>query len=147
MKDGAIDYTPDSDLNFQIAQYMESDCVVGSTYMVGDIEQDIVLSEGGIETYRWVKATEQEILFRILIKQSRNSTAIVDTPETVVNLFLENFDSFYWVGMDIEPERYLEINRDALYASEIITEYSLDGGNREGQVSTKRIERRESLEW
>ncbi|MFV0448057.1 MAG: hypothetical protein ACK5MF_06300 [Vibrio sp.] len=125
----AIDYTPSAQLNLKIAQYMESSCVVASTYMVGDIEQDIVLSEGGVETYRWVKATEQEILFRIRIRLSRNSTSIVDTPETVVRLFLENFDSYYWVGMDVEPERYLEINRDAPYASEIITEYTLDGGD------------------
>ncbi|WP_165312974.1 hypothetical protein [Vibrio ziniensis] len=124
----AIDYTPSAQLNLEIAQYMESSCVVASTYMVGDIEQDIVLSEGGIETYRWVVADEQDILFKVTIKTSRNSNVIIDTPETVVSTFLANFDSFYWVGMDVEPERYFEINRDAPYAAEIVTEYSFDDG-------------------
>ncbi len=35
---------------------------------------------------------------------------------------------FFWIGMDIEPEKYFEINRDALYASNIKAEYSLDDG-------------------
>lgn len=125
----AIDYTPDADLNYQIASYFEKTAVVGSTYMVGDVEQDIVLEKGGIETYRWVAATEQAMHFRIRITRSRNSTAVEDTPESIVSLFLANFELFYWVGMDVEPERYFEINRDAPYAAEIITEYSLDDGD------------------
>lgn len=124
----AIDYTPDDDLNLQIAAYMESTCVVASTYMVGDIEQPIVLSEGGIETYRWVAATEQSMMFKVTLKVSRNSTAATDSPEVVQSKFLSNFDEFYWVGMDVEPEKYFEINRDAPYASDIITEYSIDDG-------------------
>ncbi|GLT13916.1 hypothetical protein [Vibrio algivorus] len=124
----AIDYTPDDDLNLQIAAYMESTCVVASTYMVGDIEQSIVLSEGGIETYRWVAQTEQDMIFKITMKVSRNSTAATDTPEDVLSKFMANWNEFYWIGMDVEPEKYFEINRDAPYASEIITEYSLDDG-------------------
>ncbi len=124
----AIDYTPEAELNYQIASYFEKTAVVASTYMVGDIEQDIVLDKGGIETYRWVAATDKVMRFRLRIKESRNSTAVVDTPETIVSLFLKNFTEFYWVGMDVEPERYFEINRDAPYAAEIITEYSLDSG-------------------
>lgn len=124
----AIDYTPDDDLNYQIGAYMESTCVVASTYMVGDIEQPIVLSEGGNETYRWVAQTEKNMLFKITITVSRNSTATTDTPEDILDTFMSNWDEFYWIGMDVEPERYFEINRDAPYASEIITEYSLDDG-------------------
>lgn len=122
----AIDYTPDDDLNYQIAAYMESTCVVASTYMIGDIEQAIVLSEGGIETYRWVAQTEQDMIFKLTLKVSRNSTATTDTPESVRSKFLENWNEFYWIGMDVEPETYFQINRDAPYASEIKTEYSID---------------------
>ncbi|CAH1521254.1 Whole genome shotgun sequence [Vibrio owensii] len=124
----AIDYTPEPDLNYQIAKYMEQSAVVGSTYMVGDIAQDIVLRKGGIETYRWVQKTEQPLLFKLTIIKSRNSTAIVDNQDEIVSKFMANFEAFFWVGMDLEPEKYFEINRDAPYASDILTEYSFDDG-------------------
>lgn len=124
----AIDYTPAAELNYQIAAYMEKTAVVASTYMVGDIEQDIVLTKGGIETYRWVEKDEQPILFRLTIVKSRNANAIVDNLDDIASKFLANFEEFFWVGMDLEPERYFEIVRDALYASDILTEYSLDDG-------------------
>ncbi|MHA2782606.1 hypothetical protein [Vibrio harveyi] len=125
----AIDYTPDPDLNYQIASYMEKTAIVASTYMVGDIEQEIVLSKGGIETYRWVAGQDSTLHFRLTITKSRNSTAVVDNQDEIVAKFLANFDEFFWIGMDLEPERYFEINRDAPYASDILTEYSFDGVN------------------
>ncbi|KIP71410.1 hypothetical protein SN11_16870 [Vibrio harveyi] len=124
----AIDYTPEPDLNYQIASYMEKTAIVASTYMVGDIEQQIVLSKGGFETYRWVAGVESDIIFRLTITKSRNSNAIVDNQDDIVAKFLANFDEFFWIGMDVEPEKYFEIVRDAPYASDILTEYSLDGG-------------------
>ncbi|EHN70915.1 hypothetical protein [Aliivibrio fischeri] len=124
----AIDYvsTPEEDL--LIGQYLEKNSIVASTYMVGDIEQIIVLSEGGIETYRWTAQNEINTLWRTIITLSRNSTAAIDPPETVQKKFYDNWEIFYWIGMDVEPERYLEINRDCPYASNVKTEYSLDDG-------------------
>ncbi|EOX3952373.1 hypothetical protein ACNK2K_000318 [Vibrio alginolyticus] len=124
----AIDYTPSADINYQIASYMEKTAVVASTYMVGDIEQDIVLTKGGVETYRWTAKTEQPILWKLTLTKSRNTNAVVDNQDDIVSKFLANFDAFFWIGMDIEPEKYFEINRDALYASNIKAEYSLDDG-------------------
>ncbi|CAI2318471.1 hypothetical protein [Vibrio parahaemolyticus] len=124
----AIDYTPSANINYQIASYMEKTAVVASTYMVGDIEQDIVLTKGGVETYRWTAKEEKPILWKLTLTKSRNTNAVVDNQDDIVSKFLANFDAFFWIGMDIEPEKYFEINRDALYASNIKAEYSLDDG-------------------
>lgn len=123
----AIDYTSTAAEDFLIGRFLEKTAIVASAYMIGDIEQIIVLSEGGIETYRWTENKDIDITWRITITISRNSTAAIDPPEAVKTKFLKNFSGFYWLGMDIEPERYFEINRDAPYASNIRTEWSLDG--------------------
>lgn len=133
----AIDYEPTAELNYQIASYMEKTAVVASTYMVGDIEQDIVLTKGGIETYRWTEKTESPILFRLTMIKSRNSNAVVDNQDEIVSKFLANFDEFFWIGMDVEPEKYFEIVRDAPYASDIVTEYSFDDGETWSSVPYK----------
>lgn len=124
----AIDYTPEPALNLQIASYLEAKGVVASAYMVGDIEQPIVLTSGGVATYRWVTADEGEIKFKMTITESRVSTAPTDSVDEVVAKFTANWNAIYKIGQDIEPEVYFEIVRDAPYASNILTEYSTDGG-------------------
>ncbi len=124
----AIDYEPTPELNYQIASYMEKTAVVAGTYMVGDIAQDIVLTKGGIETYRWISGDEKPLLFRLTMTLSRNSNTVVDNRDSIIAKFLDNFEKYFWIGMDLEPERYFEIVRDAPYASKITTEYSFDGG-------------------
>ncbi|KCV74137.1 hypothetical protein Y011_25085 [Vibrio parahaemolyticus VP49] len=97
----AIDYTPSANINYQIASYMEKTAVVSSTYMVGDIEQDIVLTKGGVETYRWTAKEEKPILWKLTLTKSRNTNAVVDNQDDIVSKFLANFDAFFgseWIS-------------------------------------------------
>ncbi|MDG3034164.1 hypothetical protein P7245_22315 [Vibrio parahaemolyticus] len=123
------DISANPDLKFQIGSYLEKNSVVGSSYCVGDIEQLIPLSSGGSETYRWTANVDTPITWKITITRSRISVAVVDSPEAVQEKFLANWDEFYWIGQDVEPERYLEIVRDCPYASNVLSEYSLDDGS------------------
>jgi hypothetical protein len=123
----AIDYTATPEEDLLIGRFFEKSSIVASTYTVGNIEQVIVLENGGIETYRWTTNNDINLMYRTSITISRNSTAALDPPETVQKKFLGNWNLFYWIGMDVESEKYLEINRDCPYASNIKTEWSLDG--------------------
>ncbi|MCG9699649.1 hypothetical protein L1D19_05820 [Vibrio natriegens] len=131
----ALDYTtnPDlvvgADLEYEIGSWLEKTRVVAGVVTIGDVEQIIVIEDSIPETYRWTLAKETPIKFKTTIIQSRTTSAITETLDTIAEKFNANFADRYWVGRDLEPERYLEINTDCEYAADIITSYSLDDGD------------------
>lgn len=130
----ALDYTTNPDLvdgpelEYQIGSWLEKTRVVAGVVTIGDIEQIIVIEDSIPETYRWTLAKETPIKFKTTIIQSRTTSAIIETLDAIAKKFNTNFAERYWVGRDLEPERYLEINSDCEYAADIITSYSLDDG-------------------
>lgn len=124
----AIDYEPDAETNQQIAEFLKEKCIVAGVVTIGDISATVTLSNGQPFDYAWTTAKNTDLDFKVTIKVSRNSSSSVDSKNEVIAKFLDNFANLYQMGWDIEPEKYYEVNRDAPYASEVITEYSTDGG-------------------
>ncbi len=130
----ALDYSTNPDLvdgpelEYLIGSWLEKTRVVAGVVTVGDIEQIIVIEDSIPETYRWTLAKETPIKFKTTIIQSRTTSSVIETLDTIAAKFNANFAERYWVGRDLEPERYLEINTDCEYAADIITSYSLDDG-------------------
>lgn len=124
----AIDYTPSPELNVKIAELLATECIAAGVVTVGDIDQDYSTTEGQPFTYSWTQSIEKPVKFRIEIFVSRGSSQFLESTTDIRQRFLDNYESFYRIGKDIEPEVYFEINRDAPYASNIITEYSVNGG-------------------
>lgn len=123
----AIDYEESPDANLAIANLLKKHIVDG-VITVGSIKQDVVFSNGSIGTYSWVSSANSEVLFKLTVTVSRNSSFAVDTAGNIIAKFNDNFSELYSMGLDLEPERYYEIERDAQYASDILTEYSFDAG-------------------
>jgi hypothetical protein len=124
----AIDYEPEATLNQSIAQFLMNKCIVAGVITDGDIAEMVTLSNGQQFEYKWTTAKRQDIKFRMTVTVSRNADVSVDDKEVIVEKMLTNYANAYRMGMDIEPERYFEVNRDAPYAANIETEYTLDGG-------------------
>ncbi len=122
------DISDNPDLKRLIGEHLNKYCIVGGIVTVGDIAQQIVLGRGGVETYKWTSNIDLPIRWRIRFTLSRNSVAVVDTPEEVIAKFSRNWNSSYWIGMDVEPEAYLTIWRDCPYAAKVDISYSLDDG-------------------
>lgn len=122
----AIDYD-DTGENVEIAKLL-SEVIVGGIVTDGNITQSTPIGDGISFDYKWTKMAHKTIKFRISIKKSKNSRFDADKPGDIVAKFLSNWDEEYTAGLDIEPETYFEIGRDAPYASRVLTEYSLDDG-------------------
>lgn len=124
----AVDYTPSPALNEQIASFLANECISGGIVTMGDIV--VPVSIGGQQfDYKWVKAVEKAVKFKVTITISRGAAEYIESATDIRDRFLDNYKSLYRIGHDIEPESYYEINRDAKYASEILTQYSLDDGS------------------
>lgn len=124
----AIDYTPTTNLNTQIAQVLATQAVAGGIVTIGDIS--VPVSVGGQQfDYKWTAATEANIKFKLTITVSRSAATYIESEANIKERFLKNFNDLYQLGYDIEPESYFEIVRDAQYASNILCEYSLNDGS------------------
>lgn len=123
----ALDYTPEDNLNNQIANYMANEAVAGGIVTEGDIVVYVPIG-GQSFPYKWVQAVEKTVKFKVKVTVSRTSSDYLESEADIRDRFLANYEELYEIGYDIEPESYFEINRDARYASEILTQYSFDDG-------------------
>ncbi len=125
----AIDYEPNALTNLLIVELLATEFVVGGVYTEGDISEQYTISNGQTFTWAWTNGVEVPIMFRLKIQRSRNASSPYEYDPIIQAKFLNNFDEIYSIGLDIEPEKYLEIVRDLPWAAEIVTEYSLDDGS------------------
>lgn len=123
----AIDYTPDDTANANIGEILKNS-VAGGVFTHGDISQDVALANGDPWTFSWQQMALGNIAFRTSVVVSRNATLAVDSEGEIAQMFNDNYQQIYRAGADIEPQKYLEIERDLPYAAKILTQYSLDGG-------------------
>lgn len=80
-------------------------------------------------TYKFALPTKVNILVKITITKSKNAKTPVLNENQIRVIFDNNFASLYRLGLDFEPEKYLEINRDCPFASNILLEYSENSGS------------------
>lgn len=80
-------------------------------------------------TYKYALPTEVEILVRITATTSANALTPILNENQIRDKFNTNFTALYRLGLDFEPEKYLEIARDLPFASDILLEYSEDDGS------------------
>lgn len=93
----------------------------------GDQEENFNLSNGDIFAYRWTLPKTTNLWLKIDIKTARNNFEIpIDSIETIRSKLQANLDIHYKVGLDFTPEKYLEINKDIPFASEIKLYWSIN---------------------
>ncbi len=98
-------------------------------YYTGSEEGDRVALNGQTFTYKYALPTPVDILVRITATVSANAKTPVLNENQIRDIFDANFASLYRLGLDFEPEKYLEIARDLPFASDILLEYSEDAGS------------------
>lgn len=84
---------------------------------------------GQVFNYKYALPTHIEILVRITVTASPNAKTPILNENQIRDIFDANFLELYKLGLDFEPEKYLEIARDLPFASNILLEYSEDGGS------------------
>lgn len=98
-------------------------------YYVGAETGERVAINGQVFTYAYDLPTPVNILVRITVRVSANFKTPVLNANQIRVIFNTNFEKFYRIGLNFEPEKYLEIARDAPFASDILLEYSEDSGS------------------
>jgi len=84
---------------------------------------------GQVFDYAYALPTPVDILVRITVTASANAKTPILNENQIRDVFDTNFASLYRLGLDFEPEKYLEIARDLPFASDILLEYSEDSGS------------------
>jgi hypothetical protein len=97
-------------------------------YYEGAITGTKVAINGQVFDYAFDTPIAVNIDVRITAKISANAKTPILNIIQVAAIFDANFASLYKLGLDFEPEKYLEIARDLPFASDILTEYSEDAG-------------------
>jgi len=83
---------------------------------------------GQVFTYKFDLPTPVNVLIRITVTTSANATTPILNVNQIRDIFNANFASLYAIGLNFEPEKYLEIERDLPFASDILLERSENGG-------------------
>ncbi len=84
---------------------------------------------GQVFSYAYALPTPVDILVRITVTASANAKTPILNENQVRDIFNANFASLYRLGLDFEPEKYLEIARDLPFAADILLEYSENAGS------------------
>lgn len=122
--DSAEDY---EEIKQKIVDRMHAWLTAG-LYYNGAEEGVVVATNGQNFTYKYDLPTPVDILVRITVVASPNAKTPVFNENQVRDKFNANFAEFYRIGLNFEPEKYLEIARDLPFAADILLEYSLDDG-------------------
>lgn len=83
---------------------------------------------GQVFDYKFELPTDVDILVRVTITASANSSSPILNENQIREILDANLLSLYRLGLDFEPEKYLEISRDLPFASNILLEYSENSG-------------------
>ena len=117
----------DSEFQQDIIDRMH-DWLTAALYYNGNQAGSKVALNGQTFDYKFALPTDVDILVRITVTASANSTSPVLNENQIRDIFDANLLALYRLGLDFEPEKYLEISRDLPFASDILLEYSEDGG-------------------
>jgi len=98
-------------------------------YYNGTEEGTKTAINGQVFTYKYALPTLVDVLVRITVTISPNANTPILNENQIREKFNTNFAALYRLGLDFEPEKYLEISRDLPFASNILLEYSEDAGS------------------
>lgn len=122
-----LDYTPDgATLDQAIANDILKYCLVGGIWTDGTIDRIANSSNGQPWTMKWSKAVDKKAFFKYTIIRSRNSADSELPPSEIRKLMLSNFTKRNDLGLDIEPQKYLD-KADLPWASSVLGERMIDG--------------------
>ncbi len=98
-------------------------------YYTGTEEGTRIALNGQTFTYKFAMPDPVNILVRITATASANAKTPILNENQIRDIFDANFASLYRLGLNFEPEKYLEIARDLPFASDILLEYSENAGS------------------
>lgn len=101
----------------------------GGLYFKGSESGQVIASNGQPFTFGYELPTIVDMWVRITPTISDNTTAFIQNSSQIKEKFLENFNSMYKLGLDFEPEKYLDIRNDLPFASQIKIEWSINEGS------------------
>lgn len=88
----------------------------------------VTATNGQAFNYAYSLPTAVNMKIKITVTVSENNTLFIETPIEIKKKFMDNFNSFYRLGYDFEPQIFLCTDRDLPFAGAIDIEYSTDGG-------------------
>lgn len=103
------------------------DYTVAGTISQGTETSTITLTNGQSFDFSFHLPNKLNPKLRLTLTTSRNNKYLIDDTDTIKLKLLANIAAKYQLGKDFEPEIYFTAS-DALYASDILLEYSLDNG-------------------
>jgi hypothetical protein len=123
--DGAVDYATTKQA---IIDRMALWLTTGLFYNGAETGTKTALN-GQTFTYKYALPTLIDVLVRITVTVSANAKTPILNENQIRDIFDANFALLYRLGLNFEPEKYLEIARDLPFASNILLEYSEDAGS------------------
>jgi hypothetical protein len=91
----------------------------------GEEEEVFNLSNGDQFTYKWDLPETTALWLKLDLKTDRNNLDIpVDTIDNIKHKLQTNLNTIYKVGLDFEVDKYLNVDRDLKWCSEIIFSWS-----------------------
>lgn len=103
-------------------------CTAG-LYFSGSESGQVIASNGQPFNFGYELPTIVNMRVKITPTISDNTTAFIQNSSQIKEKFLENFNSMYKLGLDFEPEKYLDIRNDLPFASQIKIEWSINEGS------------------
>lgn len=110
-----------------IAELIRDELLPAGQLMEGDITYQTALSNGQAITIKWTTPVDLIASFKVTLTRSRNSPHPTDTPETVIEKFMAEYNRRMGLGMDITPDLYLSPFM-VPWAASIVTECDPLGG-------------------
>lgn len=129
---GGTDNPDFGDLKDAVIQKMHDWLTAGLYYAESNLRVksgSVVAINGQTFNYKFCLPTLVEILVRITVTPSATTQLPIKNENQIRDIFNVNFAELYRIGLDFEPEKYLEIERDLPFAADILLEYSEDGGS------------------
>lgn len=115
----------DDDTDKPIVAQLILDVLDIGNILWGDKEQDILINDNQTLTQKWSLPTYETLKIRMSYQVSNSYDGTKLTDDALKDLIVANCAEYCKLGMDFEPQRILETERDTLpYMSEIIIEWT-----------------------
>lgn len=104
------------------------DSIVAGVISQGSESETIVLSNGQSFAFKFNLPSAFALKLRLTTTLSQNNEVAILSPDIQKQALLDNIGAKYGLGKNFEPQRYFSL-ADAPWASDVLLEYSLDGGS------------------
>lgn len=104
------------------------DFVAGGIVSQGDQIESLTLTNGQEFDFKFYLPVVKPILLRLTLNISDNNLLTVPDDEVIRSIAFDNINARYRMGWDFEPQKYFNLS-NALWASDVLLEYSFNGGS------------------